>query len=243
MKLTFSVFLILFLGAGIIGCGSPTPELPQRPAPRENATLKQESELQAAQDTADLEEIVENYEAPDRGNWQKPGLVIQKMGDLSDKTVADIGFGSGFFSRRLAQIAEKVIAVEIDPRLIEYMDSVIALELAEPFQRRIETRLGTPTDSKLKDGEADIILLVNTYAWLNDRVGYLKHLRKKLAPGGKIVIVDFKKKRIPQNQGFPDAKYRIPLYVVENELEAAGFLNVVSDDQSLDYQYIVIATP
>jgi SAM-dependent methyltransferase len=201
-----------------------------------------ESDLQAAQDTTELKEIIERDDAPDRGSWQKPSVVIEKMGNLADKTVADIGFGSGFFSRRLAQKAKKVIAIEVDERLIAYMDSTILLELSEEFQERIETRLATPTDSKLKDGEADIILLVNTYPWLVDRINYLKQLKTKLTPTGILIVVDFKKKRIPPNKSFPETKYRVPLFEVENELAAAGFSTIKSDDLSLDYQYIVTAS-
>jgi len=40
---------------------------------------------------------------PERDVWQRPNLIIGLLsdGDLSDKTVADIGAGTGFFSKRL----------------------------------------------------------------------------------------------------------------------------------------------
>ena len=46
--------------------------------------------------------------------WQKPNLVIELLGDLQDKTIADIGAGVGYFSFRLAEKANRVIAIEID---------------------------------------------------------------------------------------------------------------------------------
>lgn len=239
---TFLALVVLLISA----CSDPTLEPPVRDSNSKKQVIKDstpsESDLQAAQDTTELEQIIQRDDSPDRGSWQKPSVVIEKMGDLSNKTVADIGFGSGFFSRRLAQKAKKVIAIELDPRLISYMDSIIVLELSEEFQERIETRLATPTDSKLTVEEADIILLVNTYPWLVDRINYLKQLRQKLIPKGEIIIVDFKKKRIPRNKSFPETRYRVPLFEVENELEAAGFSTIKSDDLSLDYQYIVVAS-
>jgi len=192
-----------------------------------------------SKDTNSLEELVAIYDSPDRVLWQKPKLVISKMGDLRDKTVADIGAGSGFFSRRLAQHAKKVIAIEIDERFIEFMDSIKLVELSEKYQKRFETRLATPEDAKLKPAEADLVLMVNTYIYIKNRVPYLKKLMNGIAPGGKIFIVDFKRKRIPIAN--PPAKLRIPLYQVEAELEEAGYKNIVSDDRSLDYQYIVMA--
>lgn len=190
-------------------------------------------------DTTDIKQLLKQYDPPGRVVWQKPEVVIGKMGDLSDKVVADIGAGSGFFSRRLAQQAKKVIAIELDERLIHFMDSIKLVELKPEYQTRFETRLATPGNSMLKPGEADIVLVVNTYIYIQDRIGYLKHLLSVLPEGGKVIIVDFKKKRIPIK--YPPADIRLELYEVENELEAAGFSNFESDDCSLDYQYIVMA--
>lgn len=190
-------------------------------------------------DTASLESLLFKYDPPDRVVWQKPELIIDKMGDLSNKVVADIGAGSGFFARRLAQHAKKVIAIEIDPRFIEFMDSIKRVELAPIYQQRFETRLATPNNSMLKPNEADVILIVNTYIYIQNREEYLKHLLGVLPAGGLLVIVDFKKKRLPIN--YPPQDLRLELWKVEKELEQAGFSDIQSDDCSLDYQYIVTA--
>ena len=190
-------------------------------------------------DTTDIGNLLKQYDPPGRVVWQKPEVVIGKMGDLGDKVVADIGAGSGFFSRRLAQQAKKVIAVELDERLVHFMDSIKLVELKPEYQNRFETRLSKPDNSMLKTGEADIILVVNTYIYIQHRVEYLKHLLSVLPEGGKIIIVDFKKKRIPIK--YPPTNIRLELFEVENELEEAGFSNFQSDDCSLDYQYIVMA--
>ena len=68
---------------------------------------------------------------------------------------------------------------------------------------------------------------------------YLKTVYKGVKPGGRICIVDFKMKKLPNV--FPPVSDRIPLFEVENQLEEAGFRHLFSDDQTLDYQYIVIA--
>jgi SAM-dependent methyltransferase len=190
-------------------------------------------------DSASLQNLLKQYDPPGRDVWQKPEVVIAKMGDLSTKTVADIGAGSGFFSRRLAQQAKHVIAVELDPRFVHFMDSIKRVELRPEHQDRFETRLGLPDDPRLKPGEADIVLVVNTYIYIQNRVDYLKNLLNVLPKGGKIIVVDFKKKKMPIK--YPTADVRLELYEVENELEAAGFSNFQSDDCSLDYQYIVMA--
>ncbi len=183
----------------------------------------------------DFHQQIRAYESKDRVFWQKPELVISKMGELSDKVVADIGAGSGYFARRLAMRAQRVIAIDIDPRFIHFMDSLKMVEQLDRF----ETRLAEPMDPHLKPQEVDIVLMVNTYLYLPQRVNYLKHLKKSIKPGGRIFIIDFKKKKIPITD--PPAHIRIPLYQVEQELEQAGYRIIESDDTSLDYQYIVVA--
>lgn len=231
---TFFSFLILFV---LIGCGDP-PTSDNQISSQASDTTEQINANDGNEDEGDLDEIIKQYEPPDRVVWQKPELVINKMGDLGNKTVADLGAGSGFFSRRLAQQAKKVIALDLRPDLISFIDST-KMELRPEYQDRLETRLVTPTDSKLKPGEADIILIVNTYIYIKDRRAYLRHLLNVLPKGGQIIIVDFKKKRMPIK--VPPNSIRLELFEVENELVEAGFSHIISDDQSLDYQYIVIA--
>jgi len=197
--------------------------------------------VKTEKESSSFEDLVATYENKNRVFWQKPDLIIDRMGDISTKTVADIGAGSGYFARRLAHKAKKVIAVDIDERFIEFMDSIKLVELPSELQGRFVTRLATPKDSNLDESEADIIILVNTYIYIADPVPYLDHLRTRLSPSGKVVIVDFKKKRIPISN--PPASLRVPLYKVENALDAAGYKKIESDDTSLDYQYIVVASP
>ncbi len=231
----FSILLILGLSA-CQGGQSTGPDV--YPAPKDTSQQAAPASSEPA-DTADLQELIDQYEPPGRVVWQKPEMVINKMGDLSNKVVADLGAGSGFFARRLAQQAKKVIALELDERWIHFMDSIKLVELKPEYQQRFETRLVTPTDSRLKQNEVDIILVVNTYIYLENRIEYMQRLLELLPQGGRVIIVDFKKKRMPIK--YPPVRKRLELFEVENELDAAGFSRIISDDQSLDYQYIIVA--
>jgi SAM-dependent methyltransferase len=183
--------------------------------------------------------IKEDYINTNRVAWQKPNVVIDFMGDISDKVVADIGAGTGFFSFRVAREAKKVIAIDIDPQMIEFLDSAKIMELPEAYQAKLEPRLSEEDQPNLEPQEADIIIIVNTYFYIGeDRVAYLSQLRELLPEGGKVLILDFKKKRTPLG---PAPENRIPLYVVEENLFDAGFTKVETNDKALDYQYIVLA--
>lgn len=180
----------------------------------------------------------EYYESDIRVIWQKPMLVIDLMGDLSDKTVADIGAGTGYFAFRIAGEGGHVIAIDIDPRAIEFMESEKE-RYPEAVQERFSTRLATPDDARIAPGEVDVILLVNTYIYINNRIQYFRKLKEGLKPGGKVIIVDFKNE---QTTIGPDLDERIALTEVQRELTEAGYAIESTDVEMLDYQYVIVAT-
>ena len=129
--------------------------------------------------------------------------------------------------------------------LLCYLHELQWLLVQQEFQREAcpgqhHTRLVPANDPQLAPGEADVVLIVNTYMYLRNRVAYMKILQRGVSEGGKVIIVDFKKKRTAI--GPPPSHERIPVFQVEEELYEAGFTDVIVNDTSLDYQYIVIAT-
>lgn len=187
--------------------------------------------------TGNFEQLVEAYEDPDRRNWQNPDLVLNMLGNLSQKTVADIGSGTGYFAIRIAQFADKVIAIDIDERFLEFIEER-KLEIADSIAARIVTRLTNESDPSLSPNEADVALLVNTYPFIENRPGYFNKVKNGLTNNGKLVILDYKKGNIPV--GPPD-EIKISPEEVFAELRQAGFQEFSIDEKSLEYQYIIIA--
>jgi len=177
-----------------------------------------------------------DYENLNRVVWQKPNLLVERMGDLTGKTVVEIGSGTGFFTRRLAQRADKVIALDIDPSMLLLLDSLNSAELDSAAYGRIDPRLVPADDPNLGDLEADAALVVNTFMYIPKRSSYLKKLGDGLKSGSMVLIVDFKKKSTPVG---PPVASRLSAFEIEEALKAAGFNQVLTDDTTLDYQYIV----
>jgi len=173
-----------------------------------------------------------------RDIWQQPERVIEMLGDIKDKTVADLGTGSGYFALRLLDKAAKVIAIDIDQASIAYLDTMKANYLPEEFKDKLELRLAKPSNPNLREKEVDAVIVANTYLYIEDRVNYFTKFNQYLKPGGKLLVIDFKKKKLPF--GPPDYQ-KVALNVVEKELIAAGYDIIRSDDQTLDYQYILLA--
>jgi serine-type D-Ala-D-Ala carboxypeptidase/endopeptidase (penicillin-binding protein 4) len=173
----------------------------------------------------------------DRAIWQKPSLVIDKLGDISNATIADIGAGAGYFSFRMASKSKKVLAIDIEEKALKYIDS-LKQSLPNDIGIKVQTRLAKVDDPMLKAKEVDIIVIINTIAYIQDFPAYLLKLKKSLRSGGRIMIIDYKMKRLPINA--PPKDQRVYLDKVEDMLTNAGFDINTSDDTSLDYQYIIV---
>ena len=102
-------------------------------------------------DTSEIEEEILNPSSTyTRDIWQKPESVIEMLGDIKDKTVADLGTGSGYFALRLLDKAAKVIAIDIDQASIAYLDTMKANYLPEDYKDKLDLRLAQPNNPNLE---------------------------------------------------------------------------------------------
>jgi SAM-dependent methyltransferase len=137
--------------------------------------------------------------------------------------------------RPLAEKAEKVIAIDIDRRFLDYIEDK---NNALPQKLPIETRLAEEDDPHLAYGEADMVIIVNTYHHIENRPDYFNDVRKKLKPNGSLIVVDFFKREAPVG---PPVEMKLSGETVTGELRKAGFEDLSLDTNTLSYQYIIIA--
>lgn len=184
-----------------------------------------------------FDEMVASYESPEREAWQKPNYLLGAFDYMEEKTVADLGAGTGYFTFRLAPLVQKIIAIDVDQRFLDFIDARKNL-LSDAVANKIETRLAEYHDPKLKPAEVDFILIVNTYHLIQDRIDYFQRLKNALRENGQIIIVDFKKELIPIG---PPPELKVASTAVIEELKAAGYTQFEVDIASLEYQYIITA--
>lgn len=180
-------------------------------------------------------ELVKQFEDPNRNIWQKPDTVIHILGDLNGKTVMDIGSGTGYFSFRLYDVGANVICADVDGDFLTYIQNKIKEKKADTS--RITTRKVKFDDPLLQKEEVDKVLIVNTYHHIDKRPAYFSKVLNGLKPGGKLIVIDFKKRELPE--GTP-VKMKLTEKEVETELKKAGFNSFQIDTTTLPYQYIVI---
>jgi ubiquinone/menaquinone biosynthesis C-methylase UbiE len=186
----------------------------------------------------DVAQWVRVFDDPGRDAWQKPDDVIRTLAVAPGMTVADLGAGTGYFSVHLAQAvgAEgRVLAIDVEPNLVNYMKE----RAAKAKLAQMVPVLAPTDDPRLPAHGVDLVLIVDTWHHIDDRLHYLAKLAAGLKPGGRVAVVDFKKGDFPV--GPPDAHKLTPEAVVE-EFRAAGWSLAKRWDE-LSYQYVLVFTP
>ncbi len=173
-------------------------------------------------------EYARALEDPKRDAWQKPHEVITTLALKPGDAVADIGSGSGYFTRRFARHAAKVYAVDIDPKLLEMVK--------KDAQPNVETVLAAEDDPRLAPSSVDLIFFCNVLHHIANREAYLPKLKSALKPGGRVVNIDFYKKPLPVG---PPVQMKLADDEVVREFRKAGFKLVKTYD-FLPYQYFQV---
>ncbi len=184
------------------------------------------------------DELIQHFESSERNEYQKPDLVLDYLDDIKEKKIMDLGAGSGYFTFRFAAAGAKVIAADVDDDFQKSIRDRINRDGLS--QLKIELRK-LPYDSpELQTEEVDMVFLANTYHHLEDRVKYLRKIKKGLVPDGELIIIDFYKKEMSIG---PPPDHKISKEKVLNELKEAGFTVVELNTELLEYQYIIKAKP
>jgi len=130
-------------------------------------------------------------ERPEREVEEAPDRVLAALELQPGLVVADLGAGTGYYTRRLARAvgpAGRVYAVDIQPEMLEHLRR----HLAAAGLTNVVTVLGTETDPRLPAASLDLVLMVDVYhelAWPHEM---LTALCRTLKPGGRLVFVEYR---------------------------------------------------
>lgn len=127
----------------------------------------------------------DDYEELIRGERISPRLLSEL--DIDGKTVCDIGAGSGRFTLLAAPRAEKVIAVDGVPALLERL-AVAATRLG---YTNIETRRGAFTALPLADASVDLAVACSAFTTWGPHGGdaAIDEAERVVRPGGEVAII------------------------------------------------------
>ena len=130
-------------------------------------------------------------ERPERGQEERPDLVLAALDLKPGMTIADIGAGSGYYSSRIAERVRPggvVYAVDVQPEMID----ILRLQMKQLQVSNVEPLLGTEVDPRLPGGALDLAIMVDVYHELEYPYEMLAATVKALKPGGRVVFVEFR---------------------------------------------------
>jgi ubiquinone/menaquinone biosynthesis C-methylase UbiE len=175
------------------------------------------------------------FDDPGRAAWQKPDEVVAALALRPGQCVADLGAGTGYFSRVLSAAVGPtgtVLAVDPEPALVEHLRDRAERE----GSANVVPVLASLDNPRLPGGLVDLVLIVDTYHHIDDRVAYFRRLRRALRPAGRIAIVDWQKRPLPVG---PEMAHKLAREQVVREMERAGY-RLAEEPSLLPYQYFLI---
>ena len=126
-----------------------------------------------------------------REQEERTDLLIPALKLKPGNAVADIGCGTGYYTRRLVSAVGTngvVYAVDIQPEMLELLTNKLATD--KIFN--VKPVLGTTTDPKLPVASVDLILMVDVYHEFDHPFEMVTSMCRSLKPGGRMVFVEFR---------------------------------------------------
>jgi ubiquinone/menaquinone biosynthesis C-methylase UbiE len=189
----------------------------------------------------DIDAYIKNLERPDRDEYQKPDEVLTALRITLGITVADIGAGSGYFTRRFAKaVGEtgKVFAVDVEQKMLDYNRAELSkLGLME----NTELILAKPDNPSLPINQIDLIFFCNVYHHLENHTAYAAKLTSALTDSGRVVIIDYYPDERSGKLEFPK-HHLVPQERVIQQMDQVGF-RVSQEYTFLPRQYFLEFVP
>jgi ubiquinone/menaquinone biosynthesis C-methylase UbiE len=178
------------------------------------------------------------FDDPARAAWQKPDEVVAALGLRPGQCVADLGAGTGYFSRLLSAAVGPngtVFAVDPEPNLVAHLRERSERE----HTPNVTPVLASADNPRLPAGQVDLVLVVDTYHHIDDRITYLRNLKRVLRQGGRVAVIDWQKRPLPVG---PEMDHKLAREQVIDEMKEAGY-RLAEEPTFLVYQYFLIFTP
>ena len=115
------------------------------------------------------------------------GAVLEAVGPGPFRRLVDLGSGTGRMLTLLADRVDSAIGLDLSQQML----NIACRNTAEDGLDRLELRHGDIFETRLAGGCADLVVVHQVLHYLSDPAAALAEAARLVAPGGRLLIVDF----------------------------------------------------
>ena len=181
--------------------------------------------------------FVERFEREGREIYDLREKIVSALDLQEGMTVADVGAGTGLFTRLFARAVGgegKVFAVDIAPEFVEHTVKTSKEEGLD----HVEGIVCKEDDAGLPDASVDLVFICDTYHHFEYPLRTMRSIHRALKPGGRVVVIDFR--RIEgKSSDWILQHLRAGKEVFSREITSAGFWFEREEDLLRDNYFLV----
>lgn len=186
----------------------------------------------------DVTKFVERFEGESREVFDKREKVMEALAIRPGMTVADVGAGTGLYTRLFSRAVGKegkVVAVDIAREFLDHIEKTAKDQKLE----NISTLLGKDVSTELPPASVDLVYVCDTYHHFEYPARVLDSIHKGLKDGGRLVVIDFIREP-GVSSDWVMGHVRAGQPVVEKEIAQAGFHKVDEKKGLMKENYLIV---
>ena len=183
--------------------------------------------------TEELSNFVERFEREGREVFDLRKEIVDACQLRPSMVVADIGAGTGLFTRMIAPQVTELYAVDINQK---FLDHVIEGCKTDGL-KNVKTVLCDQSSCKLSESSVDVAFICDTYHHFEFPYKTMRSIRKALKPDGIVVLVEFDRVEGKSSEWLLN-HVRADRDTFSREIELAGFEEVELIDDMFKTSYL-----
>ena len=188
-------------------------------------------------DNPDVEQFIGRFETEGRDAFDHRNEIVKAIGLRPGLAIADVGAGTGLFTRLFSPIVGKtgrVYAVDISERFVKHVED----SARKSGLTNVVGVVCKPDSVNLPENSVDVVFICDTYHHFEFPAKTMTSIRRSLRPGGEVILIDFERiKGVSREWIF--GHVRAGQEVFTQEIIDAGFRQLESRDDLLDESYFV----
>jgi len=185
-----------------------------------------------------VDEFIGKFEVESREVFLRRNEILAACEVKPGITVADVGAGTGLFTRLFSQAVGadgQVISVDISQKFLEHIQATNR----KLGLKNIDTLLCTADSTKLPENQIDLAYICDTYHHFEFPTKTMESLYRAMVPGGRLILIDFRREE-GKSTDWVMNHVRAGQEVFEKEIAAVGFKKIADRSDVLKENYLLV---